>query len=214
MPTYIDESGDTGSYPSSISRYFCLSAVWVRTTQEAVAIRMAIRGTHGECNLRSDYEYKYSKTGNRSERRRSFFEAVMRHDFRFAFGMIDKSLAQFATYNTADCHRHLATEIAASLRPHYLSAYRKRIAETPYRSPNELITVDNNDDNRFLSAIKDKFQPLGRAEPVPLSLIGKVKFCKSGSEELLQLADMICGACAAELNGEREWYELICDRRI
>jgi len=66
----------------------------------------------------------------------------------------------------------------------------------------------------FLDVIKRKFRelPSGLSKGTPL--VGKVKFRGSGPEELIQLADMVCGAVGEYLNGDSTCFNLISEHNL
>jgi hypothetical protein len=64
MPTFIDESGDTGHSPTSLP-YFRLAAVWIPSLAEANAFREAVRQlrqNRPDLHLEEDFEFKFAKT--------------------------------------------------------------------------------------------------------------------------------------------------------
>ncbi len=170
MPTFIDESGDTGHEPGSAS-HFRLAAVWVPTHEAAEAFRATIQQLRRNLRLAAGYEFKFAKTGSHPERRQAFFCAALRHPFRFAAVSLDKREGDWRMADRGAIHWACAVSLAVTLRPIY------------------------------------------RAEP-GASLVGKVKFRGSGPDELIQLADMVCGAVAAHLDGESTWYRLIASRDL
>ena len=76
------------------------------------------------------------------------------------------------------------------------------------RFPIDLVVVDNNQDHKFLGIIKQKFRELRSRVHPGAPLVGKVKFRGSGPEELIQLADMVCGAVGDFLEGDPTYYQL------
>jgi hypothetical protein len=71
------------------------------------------------------------------------------------------------------------------------------------------VVVDDNQDQKLLATIKKAFGGLASGCRPRASLVGKVKFRGSGPDELIQLADMVCGAVAAHLDGDSVWYRMI-----
>src|SRR5438094_1776820 len=84
MPTFIDESGETGP----VSPYFRLAAVWLPTLAAVEAYRVGLRQFQQDMGLEG-YEFKFSKT-NQRERRVAFFQAALAHPFQFAVAAVDK----------------------------------------------------------------------------------------------------------------------------
>ena len=217
MPTFIDESGDTGPCADPAHCYFRLAAVWVPSHDEAEAIRAEIRGVRDTLGLRSGYEFKFSKTWSQPDQREAFFRAAMSRDFRFAFASIDKTQPYWREADKQTLHWATATDLAATLRPTYLAAHLDRIQNGGSGPLKELVVVDDNGDRRFLATVKQQFRGLGTKEygcDAELYLVGKVKFRSSHPEELMQLVDMVCGASGASLDGENTWYRIIAERDL
>src|SRR5438105_1971176 len=84
MPTFIDESGETGR----VSPFFRLAAVWLPTQAAVEAYRSGIRQFQHAAGL-AGYEYKWSKALS-LERRIAYFQTAMNHPFRFAVASVDK----------------------------------------------------------------------------------------------------------------------------
>ena len=91
MPTFIDESGDTGRVAGGGKRYFRLAAVWVPNGTVAEMFREAIRGLRRELGLERDYEFKFAKTHRFPERRRAFLDVAIAYDFSFVVSTLDKT---------------------------------------------------------------------------------------------------------------------------
>ncbi|MCI0464979.1 MAG: DUF3800 domain-containing protein [Gemmataceae bacterium] len=214
MPTFIDESGDTGHEPDSAT-HFRLAAVWVPTHEVADAFRAGVLQLRQRLRLPAAYEFKFAKTGARPERRTAFFEEAMRHEFRFAAASVDKREGEWRDAERGAIHRACAVSLAATLRPTYRVQEAVRAEAGKHDRPlGELVVVDDNQDQEFLAAIKEKFRGLASGCRRGAPLVGKVKFRGSGPDELLQLADMVCGAVVAHLDGESTWYRLIASRDL
>jgi hypothetical protein len=73
--------------------------------------------------------------------------------------------------------------------------------------------VDRNEDASYLRIIKQQFRGLRSRHRPGSSMIGKVCFRDSSSHEMIQLADMICGAVGLKVErGEATWYECVAER--
>jgi hypothetical protein len=150
MPTFIDESGDTGLNPNPENCHFRLAAVWIPSLDVGERIREDIRHLRTFSGLKNNYEFKFSKTGSHPERRQAFFNVAMRRE---AF------------------HWGSAVWVSATLRQVYLAAQAAKIDGSSLR---ELVIVDDNGDKQFLDMLKLKFREIGSG------LVGKVKFRGSG----------------------------------
>lgn len=209
MPTFIDESGDTGSNPDPANGHFRLAAVWVPSHDVAEAFRDRIRQVRKQLGLKKDYEFKFSKTWIHPEYREAFFRAAMEHEFRFAVSSIDKRRESWRGADNRLFHWASAVYLAASLRPVYLEAQALRTRSGVRSHLKDLVVVDDNKDRDFLDVVKQAFRGLGSACQPRLFLIDKVRFRGSKPDELIQLVDMVCGAYGAHEDGDSTWYRMI-----
>jgi hypothetical protein len=209
MPTFIDESGETGP----VSPFFRLAAVWLPTAADVETFRTGIRQFQEAAGL-AGYEFKWSKSLS-PERRIAYFRAAMGHAFRFAVASVDKQRPEWQAAGRSVIHWACAVSLAVSLRGVYLDEEARRAAATGRMHPlNELVILDDNRDRRFLAVIKQKFREQRSGVRPESPLIGKVKFRGSGPEELIQLADMVCGAVGDYLGGDATCYNVIWSRNL
>jgi Protein of unknown function (DUF3800) len=207
MPTFIDESGDTGPVAVGGKPYFRLAAVWIPSHEEAEAFRDSIRQLRVQLGVKADYEFKFAKTHGKHAHRAAFFDRALQTGFRFAVCSIDKTSGDWANASSQEIHWGCATSLAVILRPTYHQAEETK---TPLREP---IIVDDNADGSFLKIVKGAFSGL-KATKKP-ALVGPVKFRKSAPDELLHLADMVCGSVGAHLDGnDSAWYKAISSRDV
>ena len=209
MPTFIDESGDPGG-GAGASPSFLFCGVTVPSVPDADSQRPALRECKSRLGLPSDYEFKFSSTGAFPERRRAFFEAALRFEWRFATVSIDKRRMPADQRNPRACQWLAVTALASIIRPIYLARYDSDPAS--YRK--ERVTVDDNRDRKFFDLVNGQFRALGRLEQPQRFLVGQVVFCDSRDDLLLQLVDMVCGAVGAHLDGDSTRYDLIRSRDV
>ena len=209
MPIYIDESGNTGKVSRGGSPCFRLAAVWVPDEVDAEAFRSTIRGLRVELGLKRDYEFKFARSPS-ADFRKSFFEAALSGPFRFAVSSVDKTHLDWVNADGPHLHRACVTDLAATMRPVYASAVE---AGTDHRK--EPIIVDDNDDHAFLGIIKEQFRGLRSPTRPTDSMIGKVRFRRSVPDEMIQLADMVCGAVGLWYDQrDPTWYDPIMSRLV
>lgn len=208
MPTFIDESGDTGPVKDGGTPYFRLAAVWVPRIDDVDLFRRRIQDLRRELGLPQSFEFKFAKTHSKPELRRAFFSTALAQEFRFAVSSIDKNDAYWASADRTEQHWACVTDIAVALRPIY-----HRAEETRKSPLKELIVVDDNGDRSFLGVIKRQFRGLGSKRQPGSSMIGKVLFRNSRDHEMLQLADMVCGAVGSMIDEKNQiWYSQIAER--
>lgn len=209
MPTYIDESGDTGLVINGGKPYFRLAAVWTPNDDVVRSFQNALAGLWSRFNLKSNYEFKFAKTTH-PDIKSAFFDLALAWEFRFAFSQVDKTADYWRNANGDEQYWSCATDLAVALRPLYIRQEESR--GEPLR---ERVVVDNNDSPRFLNAIRGQFMGLKSPHYESRSLVTRPDFRKSHKEPWLQLADMICGAVGSWTDGEDlRSYEQLKGRRI
>jgi hypothetical protein len=205
MPTFIDESGDTGHGRGS-KPYFRLAAVWLPTLNDAEAFRESVRRLRRDLGRKATYEFKFTKTHTYPEGRRRFFQIALASPFRFTVCCIDKTAAYWRRAPSQEQHWAAAVSLAVSLRPIYHATER---VDSPLRDP---ILVDQNQDYGFLGEVQKAFHGLRSVLHPDIPLTENPRFRKSHPDEVMQLVDMVCGAVGASLDGNPEWYNIIRDR--
>jgi hypothetical protein len=212
MPTYMDESGDTGPRPGG-SPYFRLAAVWVPTLADAEGCRASIQAVRGEIGVGPRFEFKFAKTHRHPVTRQAFFTAVLKHPFRFVVCAYAKPLPPLPALSAAEIYWGCSVVIPSYLRMRYLNEEAARTAALGQPTAlDDTVTVDDNRDRDYLAALKRGLRAMeSRAKPGG-KLIGKVKFKGSGPDDMIQCADMVVGAVGASLDGDHAWYDLIRDR--
>ena len=205
MPTFIDESGDTGHRKHS-KPYFRLAAVWMPTLRVAEDFREAVRKLRPTLPIRADYEFKFVKTHTIPAVREKFFQTALTFPFYFAACCIDKEAGHWRIASSQEQHWAAATSLAVHLRP----VYHK--AEQPGHPFRDQVIVDNNDDHGFLDEIQKAFHGLRSLLHPGIALTENPSFRKSRADEALQLVDMVCGAVGDSIDGDGEWCKMLKHR--
>jgi hypothetical protein len=212
MPTFIDESGETGHSQTS-SDYFRLAALWIPSLEEATAFRESVRqlpSARPDLHLEAGLEYKFARTASRPDIREAFFHVALRHEFAFAFCAIDKTRGYWRSAPSREQHWATATDLAVSLRGTYHAAEASHPAR-PLRDP---ILVDNNEDQNFLEAIRLAFHGLRSNLHPGVAMVRNPRFRGSKPDEVMQLVDMVCGAAGTAIDGDPRWYDSIRARCV
>lgn len=207
MPTFIDESGDTGQWPLG-SSHFRLAAVWL-PIKAVEDYRRDMQAWQSSLGLPSEFEFKFAKSARHQERTISYFAKAMEYPFRFAFASIDKRSDNWKLATAQELHCGTIVQLAATLRPMYTNRFLE--GEIAVK---ESIFVDNCESVDFLKVVKGKFRELGKNETPPMHLIDKVRYRGSKPDQLIQLADMVCGACGANEEGKSNIYNTIAERDL
>jgi hypothetical protein len=154
MPTFIDESGDTGWKPGSLP-FFRLAAVWLPTLAEAEARRESIQAVRKKLGMKADHEFKFARTARWPGLRREFFHAALRHEFRFVVCAYDKYRLPAFSVEASEFHWGCAVTLASYLRETYRQAEKLKAIESGKPALlDELVVVDDNKDHDFLATIK------------------------------------------------------------
>jgi Protein of unknown function (DUF3800) len=209
MPTFIDESGDTGPFSRGGKPYFRLAAVWVPSLDEADRFRESIRALRIQPGMWGNRELKFAETHSHPEWRKVFLQTALAQEFYFAVSLFDKEADPYwEQASHAEFLWASTTELAALLRPVYIRAESANVR--PLKEP---VFLDDNRDGKFLAAAKKQFRGLKSNIPGRASLIGAVVFHGSKADEMIQLIDMICGSVGALVDEkDATCYSLISER--
>jgi hypothetical protein len=203
MPTFIDESGDTGIKEES-SACFRLAAVVFDSPTDVESYSACLSSLRADLRLTRDFEFHFAKIGHRL--RMKFFEAFATMPFSFVASSIQKSALARADLSKRIVCEKATRGLIKHLEPQYLEI------ETRLGFPRGLkdgIVYDECDDPTFVRALKDCLKPLTAERPCGRKLVRGCRPGKSHVDEALQLADMICGATGKHLDGEGEYYRLL-----
>lgn len=209
MPTYIDESGDTGRVADGGKPYFRLAAVWVPDDEVVRSFQDSVVGLRRRLGLPTSFEFKFSKTTSPALRS-AFFDLALGKDFRVAVTQIDKVTEPWRGATGEEQYWSCATDLAIALKRLYVQ--REESQARPLR---ERVVVDRNDDRHFLRVVKAQFRSLKSTRHEGIPLVGDVGFRDSRPEPWLQLVDMVCGATGSWIDGDDPiWHERLEPRRI
>ncbi|MCL4354399.1 DUF3800 domain-containing protein [Patescibacteria group bacterium] len=199
MLIFMDESGDTGfKFHLSSSRYFVLTMVIFDSLEAAGKANEAVKEVRKELKRSESLEFKFS-TGTNDEAKRVFFRRLSKHDFRYRSVVIDKSLlTKREPHNPEESLYMLITDqLFLRAQGHIKNAavFIDRTAKSK-----TFIQEFNHYLRKKLNTDMNK-------------LIGDIRHKDSRSNNLLQLADMVCGAIYRKYNRKDEsFYKMIKKR--
>lgn len=207
MPTFIDESGDFGPGPDS-SDLFMFGAVWCERIEEAAECCGAIAAVRRKRQLKVRHEFRHATIS--SVNRRAFYAGVACQPFRFVVSVVDKRTAERRGALTKDMILANAIgAVAATLHEYY------QIAEGCKATPlKERVLVDHHTDGEYVGRIECEFRALPSAQSKWAPLVKSVKTARSESDDMIQLADMVCGAVRLYYAGDRDAYQLLRPKAI
>ncbi len=200
MLVFVDESGDTGLRNlDGSSRYFVITLVLFDTQEAAEEVSQKIDALRQELSLPAQYEFHFFKT--KDVLRRAFLTAVRQGQFIFCSLGVDKRKLHGTEFDHRDLFYKTVCEAAFSQARPLLHEANVQFDESGSKAFRQSLA------SHLLRSIND-------GEP-GMKRIKKVKAQNSKGNNLMQLADMLCGAVARsyhEENGENEFRRLVSTR--
>ncbi len=193
MLAFIDESGDAGmKLDSGSSPYFCILAAIFKDDFSADACDRAIDLLRRETGKPSSYEFHFSRCP--TSMRQSFLRCVAHEQFSYHAFVLDKAKLFAPRFkNSKDLY-----EFAVSIVCENASDILK----------NAKVVIDRNGNREFLQRLQSTLK--ARLNGDGLRVVRKVVMQDSKANNLVQLADMACGAVAHSITaGDHRFRELI-----
>lgn len=196
MLIFIDESGDTGIRRSKISsRYFVLTAIFFDTLEAAERANEVVKEVRKELKRSDSLEFKFS-TGTNNDAKTLFLKKLSKCDFRYRSVVIDKKVLIQREPNPENGIYMLVADqlfLRAKDRIKNATVFMDLISKSFMRDFNQYLKKRLNTDIE--------------------KLVGEIKHRDSKGNNLLQLADMVCGAIYRKYNrNDDTFYKLIKKR--
>jgi hypothetical protein len=183
MPIFGDESGDPGMKPGS-SPTFTLALILFESELEAAACEQTIASL--KVSLHVD-EFRWVNLDD--SKRTAFLQTVVQHDFFYvAQTLVKKRLKHRDFRKKAFFYERVAEKSAVQIKDFLLLAQANCLPDPLNLS----VVLDRNDDADYMRSMGKHLRSIKDARGK--SLIGKVSSRRSHGQNLLQLADMVCGA--------------------
>jgi hypothetical protein len=189
MLVFVDESGDPGvKGKRGSSRYFIVTAVVFEDDRVAETCERRIDALRRELGLPEYREFRFNKC-NRAIRE-AFLRAVARFDFKYVAFILNKDPDKLS----GPGFRYQDSLYKLSIRYTFTNA-------EPLLD-NAVVVIDRTGSRDFVRQL-DKYlrRRINLKEGPPL--IRKVRSQSSHSHNLIQMADMVCGAVARSLRAEK-----------
>lgn len=193
MLVFIDESGDPGmrGKPGS-SKYFIVTAVIFNDNDEAGRCEESICRLRTTLRLHERFEFHFNKCNNQIRER--FLEAVSGRTFIYHSMVMNKRLLWSSRFlDSGEFYRFTAGIV---------------IQNAGNQLNDAIIIIDECGDRGFRKALSDHLKRAANTRGTKgVKKIKHVKMQNSQSNNLLQLADMVCGAVGRSLNesGPSAW---------
>ncbi|MBI1830370.1 MAG: DUF3800 domain-containing protein [Planctomycetes bacterium] len=202
MRIFIDESGDCGMKRQNSADYFAVAAILV-PTEAIVACETAIQETRTLLKLPSDFEFHFGRIKDRH--RREFLARMAKCEFTYVACYINKlGLHGEHWRDKSFFYESVLGALADSSAGFLLAAQESRGAPL-----NAKLIADDNNDAEYMKILRRRFRNL-KADGK--SLVEKVGAGRSRSLDMIQLADMVCGAVVRWHEKQEEYLDLIRKR--
>lgn len=186
MLVFMDESGDSGmNAKAGSSPFFTVTAVLFEDNEEAAACEQRIAQCRATLKLHPQFEFHFYSCSDAF--RAHFLEAVSVSGFFYHSVVLNKTKLWGKGFQDKDSfYKYTTSLVFENAKPHLHDA---------------TVVIDRCGDRQFRQQLakylKRKMNEGGK------TLIKSVKMEPSHSNDLLQLADMVCGAVSRSLHTEK-----------
>jgi|SRR6185369_8309485 hypothetical protein len=186
MLVFIDESGDQGLLNRlGTSPFFVIAAVIFLDHGDAFECARTIADLRRDLLPEPSREFKFNKCARTL--RCSFFESIEKFDFLYVSVAIDKKrLMNLQPQMDASFYRYACKLLLDVARPYINDAS---------------VVIDGSGERRFRRELQNYLKLKANSEA---KLIRNVRMESSMSNNLLQLADMVCGAVARSFRSDKD----------
>lgn len=180
MLVFVDESGDCGlKIGNGSTEQFIVTLILFEEHDEAEAVDERISLLKKEMGLHPYFEFHFNKC--KAEIRKGFLEAVVPYNFFYCSIVINKAKLYGPGFKYKETfYKYISSLVFQNAKPHLDEA---------------TVILDGNGSKEFrlqlARYLKNKINNAGESKK-----ISKVKMQNSKDNNLLQLADMVCGAVA------------------
>jgi hypothetical protein len=181
---FVDESGDPGmKLDGGSSEFFTVTLLLFVSPDDARSAELSIRRLRGELGVDDRFEFHFARL--KSEWRKRFFQAI-RDCPCFYFAMaIRKRRVSGPGFNSPDSFYKFTCKLAFENAQSFLRQ--------------ATVIVDGSGDRRFRAQLK-KYLCARALDSDGNQAVRKLKTSDSKRDDLLQMADMFCGAVARSLD--------------
>ena len=200
MLVFIDESGDAGfKFDKGSSTHFVVTLVLFADKDEALKTDNHISEIRKQLNLHADFEFHFHKLRKRFCQH--FFVEMKNFDFQYFGIVIDKTQIDVSRFHSPQSFYNFACELVCQkAKEHLLQA---------------TVVIDGKKSRDFKTKLGNYLKRNVNDKDSGVFYIKKVKMQDSARNNLLQLADMICGTIARSFKKDTESYrEIIIEKEV
>ncbi len=202
MLVFIDESGDPGlKLACGSTDYFIVTLVAFEDREEATAADQRIQLLKRELSFPEGFEFHFNKV--KGTYREAFLSAVASYEFFYLSIVINKAKLRGPGFKFKESFYKYACGLVFENAKPYLD--------------NATVVIDGSGSREFRRQLGSYLRKRINNTKGDSRFIGKVKIQDSRDNNLLQLADMVCGAVARSYGGKddaRIYRNLISHREI
>lgn len=201
MLCFVDESGDTGlKVGQGSSMYFTVALILFPDNDDATACDQRITLLRRELAIPPDFEFHFSETPKRIKE--AFFKAVVPYNFFYLAITINKGALYGEGFRFKNSfYKYTCNLVFENAKSHL---------------DNAVVVFDGSGSRQFKRQLETYLKR--KINEGNSARIKKVKVQDSASNNLIQLADMVCGAVSQSLKhskkGSFEYRKIISHREV
>lgn len=202
MFVLVDESGDVGfKFSKGSSRLFAVTVILFEDEEEARRCELRIDLLRHELRLPKGFEFHFHK--NSPDIRKAFLQAIASFNFFCFTVVIDKEKLNLKALPTVESFYQYACSLVFE-------------SAKPYLNEADVI-IDGRGSRDFKRRLQQHLKKKTNDPAARFRYIKKVRIEDSARSNLLQLADMVCGAIYRSFLGKqdaREYRDCIAHREV
>ena len=192
MLVFIDESGDAGiRLQKGSSETFTVTMVVIENQHEANRLDTRIDSLKREMGKLSNFEFKFSKLERKHKLR--FLSEIAGYNFSYLSVVINKKMLTSEGFNKTDTVYKYTCKLVLENARHFLV--------------NARVVIDGSGSREFRQQLETYLKRKINDESSPYSHIQSITMRDSKENNLLQLADMICGAVSRSFKSKTDSNE-------
>ena len=198
MIVFVDESGDAGlKVESGSSTHFIFTLILFTDRDEANKIDNHIENIRQQLNLRKDFEFHFNKLSKNY--REHFLNEVCNFNFKYFSFVINKQDVLESCFETAESFYLYACKESFLVAKDYLSK--------------AVVVIDGRGSRKSRHYLSTYLKNNLNEKEIEKFRLKKVRLEDSHKNNLLQLADMVCGAVSRLYkHGEKNYHRIIRKR--